>query len=204
MGFLIAIEGIDGAGKTTVAEYVRKVLSDFGFKAEVLKEPGDSEYGRILKEANKRLPPEKELELFILDRIEDVNKNILPRVNSCMSVIMDRYYYSNVAYQGASGLNPDEILKKNEEIAPRPDLTILLDLEPEIAFERLRARGKLSPFEDIDYLRKVREIYLGIKSPEIKIVDAGRPLEHVLKDVYEIVMDLLSSRGSFFEMALRK
>ncbi|MBE8539080.1 dTMP kinase [Geoglobus acetivorans] len=204
MGFLIAVEGIDGAGKTTIAKHIKEILEDFGFRAEVLKEPGDSVYGKMIKDSESRFSPEKELELFILDRIEDVNKNILPRVNAGICVIMDRYYYSNVAYQGALGIDPQEILRKNEEIAPKPDLTILLDVHPDIALKRIQKRQKITPFEDAEYLERVRELFLSIKSDEIRVVDASQPLDHVKGEVYQLVMELISSRGSFFEMAMRK
>ncbi len=203
MGYLIAIEGIDGVGKTTIARYVKKILEKLGLKADILKEPGESEYGKIIKNSRKRFNPLKELELFILDRKEDVKKNILPRLNKGISVIMDRYYYSNVAYQGALGINPEEILRKNEEFAPKPDLTILLDAPPEIAIERIRKTRSLTKFEDLNYLRKVREIYLSIKSDDIRIVDATQPLEEVKEDCYVLILDLISS-SSFWELRLRR
>jgi len=204
VGFLIAVEGIDGSGKTTIAGYIKEVLEDFGFKAEVLKEPSDSAYGKMIKQSQERFPPEKELELFILDRVEDVEKNILPRINRCISVVMDRYYYSTVAYQGALGIDPNDILKKNEEIAPKPDLTLIIDVSPETALKRIAERGKFTGFEELEYLKKVREIYLSIKSDEIVFVNGERPLKEVKEDCYHAVIDLISSRGSLFEMALRR
>lgn len=201
MGFLIAVEGIDGAGKTTIAYYIRDILQKLGFKAEVLKEPSDSEYGKILKRWD-RLDPQKELELFILDRKEDVARNILPRLEKCVTVIMDRYYYSSVAYQGALGIDPEKILRINEEFAPKPDLTILLDISPEIAIERIKKTRTLTKFEDIEYLRKVREIYLSLNSDEIRRVDASKSIEEVKEDCHILLLELLSS-SSFWEFKLR-
>jgi len=202
VGYLIAVEGIDGAGKTTVANYIRDFLKKLGFKAEVLKEPSDSEYGRILKSGG-RLDPQKELELFILDRREDVVRNILPRLEKCVTVIMDRYYYSTVAYQGALGIDPEEILRINEEFAPKPDLTILLDVPPEIAVERIKRTRKPTKFEDLEYLKKVREIYLSLESDEIRRVDASKPIEEVKEDCTLLISDLISS-SSFWELRLRR
>ncbi len=204
MGFLIAVEGIDGSGKTTVAHYLKEILEEFGFESEILKEPGDSIYGKTIKSSEKRFPPEKELELFILDRMENVRKNILPRINRCVTVILDRYYYSTIAYQGALGIDIEMIRMKNEEFAPKPDLTIIIDVSPETALKRIRKRGKLTGFEDLDYLRKVREIYMSLRSDEIVFIDGERPIEQVEEDCYSAVMDLMSSRGSLFEMSLRK
>ncbi len=202
--YLIAVEGIDGSGKTTIANFIKEELLKLGIPAVVLKEPTDGKYGKIIKESEKRFDPEKELELFILDRKEDVEKNILPTLNRGISVVMDRYYYSSVAYQGARGIDPEEILKMNESIAPVPDLTILLDVDPEIALKRIENRKKLTPFEDLDYLKKVREIFLSIKRPEIRIVDASRNLDDVKDEVIYHVLELLSSRGSFLELRLRR
>jgi len=201
VGFLIAVEGIDGAGKTTMAHYIRDILQKLGFKAEILKEPSDSEYGRILKSGD-RLDPQKELELFILDRKEDVEGNILPRLKKCITVIMDRYYYSNVAYQGALGIDPEKILRINEEFAPKPDLTILLDVPPEIAVDRIKKTRTPTKFEDMEYLKKVREIYLSLNSDEIRRVDATKSIEEVKEDCHLLLSELLSS-SSFWEFKLR-
>ncbi len=188
---LIAIEGIDGSGKTTIASYISKILKERGYDVIVLKEPSDSEYGRKLKELNKRLPPEEECKLFLLDRIEDVKKNILPALKSGKIVIMDRYYLSNVAYQSARGLDPEKIRRDNEKIAPKPDLTIILDLDPEIALERIKNRGKPSPFEGLEYLRKVRENFLKFADNNSVIIDASRDLDEVKKDVEKILQRFL-------------
>ncbi len=204
MGYLIAIEGIDGAGKTTISNFLRDELLKMGIPAIVLKEPTDGKYGKMIKEAKERFSPEKELELFILDRMEDVEKNILPALNRGITVVMDRYYYSSAAYQGARGLDPEEILQRNESIAPVPDLTIILDVEPEVALKRIENRKSLTVFEDADYLKKVREIFLSIKRPEIRVVDASRSLDEVKDEVLFHVLNLLSSRGSFLELRLRR
>ncbi len=204
MGYLIAIEGIDGAGKTTIAKFLKEKLEEFGIDTIILKEPSESEYGRKIKSSNVRLKPEEELELFILDRKYNVENNILPALEKCVTVIMDRYYYSNVAYQGARGISPDFILEKNEEIAPKPDLTIILDINPETAIERVKYRGKRSVFEELEYLRKVRNIYLSLKSNEIVFVDANQKIEDVKEECLYHVLSLLSSRGSFLELKLRR
>ncbi len=204
MGFLIAVEGIDGSGKTTIAHYLKEVLQEFGFESEILKEPGDSVFGKMIKTSKQRFPPEKELELFILDRMENVEKNILPRISRCVTVILDRYYYSTIAYQGALGMDTEMIRTKNEEFAPKPDLTIIIDVSPETALKRIRKRGKLTGFEDPNYLEKVRQIYKSLKSDEIVFVNGEGPIERVKEECYSAVMGLISSRGSLFEMSLRK
>ena len=196
MQMLIAIEGIDGAGKTTNAHFLKEELEKRGFKVVVLKEPTNSEWGKKIRESvNSRLSPEEELELFILDRKHDVEHNIIPALKEGKIVIMDRYYYSNVAYQGARGLNVEEIKKINEEIAPKPDLVILLDVDPEKGVERIKNRGdRPNEFEDMEYLQKVREIFLSVKDDNVIVVDANRELDEVKRDVLNVVLSRLRSR----------
>ncbi len=189
---LIAVEGIDGAGKTTISQYIAELLKKKGLEVVILKEPSNSEYGRKIRESDERLPAEEELRLFILDRIVDVRENILPALRSGKTVVMDRYYYSNIAYQSARGLNGDEIKKVNEEIAPKPDLVILLDVNPEISLSRIQKRKKLTPFERVEYLKKVREIFLKYADDKTVIVDANKSLEEVKAEVKRIICNFLS------------
>ena len=94
---IVAVEGIDGAGKTTVARKVVEELRRRGYDAVYLKEPTESEWGkRIRKE--RSLKPEEELELFLKDREWNVKHNILPALKAGKIVVMDRYYYSTVPY----------------------------------------------------------------------------------------------------------
>ncbi|MEM0302278.1 MAG: dTMP kinase [Archaeoglobaceae archaeon] len=192
-GLLIAIEGIDGAGKTSVANELVKFLKNMGYDAILLKEPSDSIYAQKIRGAKERLPPEEELELFLRDREIDAIKNIIPALQNGKVVVMDRYYYSNIAYQSARGLNAEEIRKLNEKIAPKPDLVILLDVSPETALERIKPRGKLTLFEGKEYLEKVRENFLRIADKKTIIVNAEKPFNEVKREVFEIVKNLLNN-----------
>ncbi|WP_202319766.1 dTMP kinase [Archaeoglobus neptunius] len=191
---LIAIEGIDGAGKTTVSHFIAELLREKGFDVVVLKEPGNSRYGIKIKNSEKRLSPEEELELFILDRKEDVRENILPALHSGKIVIMDRYYYSNIAYQSARGIDWEYIKRENEKIAPKPDLTIILDVDAEQALKRVKKRGKLTPFEDLEYLKKVRENFLKYADSTTVVIDASKPLDEVKREVERIICSLIKDR----------
>ncbi len=188
---LIAVEGIDGSGKTTVAKRIVERLKNLGYNAVYLQEPTHGKYGRRIRESGRRYDAEEEMKLFLLDRMEDVEKNIIPALKSGKIVVMDRYYYSNIAYQSARGIDPEKIRKMNEKIAPKPDLVILLDLDPEIGMERIRRRGELSPFEDVGYLKKVREMFLRIADENTVIVDAGKPVEEVEEEVFRVVIDCI-------------
>ena len=189
---LIAVEGIDGAGKTTIANHLCDFLSKKGYKCIVLKEPSESIYGKMIKSLKSRPDPETEMELFLKDREMDVKDRILPALEEGKIVIMDRYYYSNIAYQSARGLNADRIRELNERIAPKPDLVILLDLSPSKALERLKNREKLSIFEEKDYLEKVRQKFLEIADERTVIINAERNLEFVKREAEEAVIRLLT------------
>ncbi len=193
---LIAIEGIDGAGKTTLAKKLKKWFENRGMKATIVKEPGESEWGKMVRERN--FSAEEELELFLKDREVNVKEKILPEISKGNVVIMDRYYYSNIAYQGAKGLSIDEIKAKNERIAPKPDIVLLLDCSPEKCVERVKKRGKTSRFEKLDYLKKVRELFLKIASTDerVKIINAEKSEKEVFESAIKIIEEFLSKRDS--------
>ena len=163
-GLLIALEGIDGCGKSTQAVRLVTALADRGVSAVTFREPGDSEFGRELRRVfveGRDISPEEEMRLFLEDRRIDVRDNIAPALAAGRHVVMDRYYLSSVVYQGALGLDPEMIRAKNEAIAPRPDLTLILDLPVDVALRRIAAsRGQANSFEGREYLEKVRDLYL--------------------------------------------
>ena len=113
------------------------------------------------------------MRLFVEDRRLDVDRNILPSLARGMVVIMDRYYFSTMAYQGALGIDPGEIRAANEAFAPRPGLTLILDLPAETGAERIRAaRGAQDSFEGVEYLRRVRELFLSFAAADVAVIDA--------------------------------
>ncbi len=195
---LIAVEGIDGSGKTTVVKFLEEELKKRGYDVVVFKEPTNSEWGRKIKRAfkDRRLKPEEELELFLKDRVWNVKNNVVPALKAGKVVIMDRYYYSTIAYQGALGIDPDYIRQLNEKIAPKPDLVIILDVKPETALKRIIGRGnRPNRFEDLEYLRRVREIFLSLKNKNIVVIDAERDLENVKSDVLKVVSKYLATKS---------
>ncbi|MDI9643375.1 MAG: dTMP kinase [Archaeoglobales archaeon] len=192
-GILIAVEGIDGSGKSVIAQELVRFLGDLGYESVLFKEPSDSIYGQKIRNSKERLPPEKELEFFLLDRELDVKERIRPALEKGKIVVMDRYYYSNIAYQSARGIEAEKIKKLNEAIAPKPDLVIILDVSPETALKRILSRGKLTVFESKNELEKVRENFLRNADERTVIVNAEKPLLEVKKEVIQAVKKLLSS-----------
>lgn len=181
-GLLIAIEGIDGAGKTTLAHAIRDRLAGEGTTVTSSKEPTNGPWGTRLREsaATGRLTPDEELELLIKDRREHVDTLIRPALERGEVVILDRYFPSNVAYQGAAGLDVDAVLAKND-FAPRPDLLLLLDLDPAVGLDRIRRRGdKPNHFETDDNLSRCRAIFTAMGLEHTVRIDATAPADMVL------------------------
>ncbi|MEM4735843.1 MAG: dTMP kinase [Candidatus Thorarchaeota archaeon] len=198
-GALIAIEGIDGSGKTTQAEMLVKRLRQHGLEAELLHEPTESEWGHRIRElarSGRTVSPDEELEYFINDRKWDVTNNIRPLLEQNVVVVMDRYYLSSIAYQGALGIDTDRIAKMNE-FAPRPDLVIILDVDPTTGQERIERRKKGRPnyFEDPAYLEKVRMIFRSLEDvlENVMIVDASGSIDEVHETIWNLVSSLLRS-----------
>jgi dTMP kinase len=152
------------------------------------KEPTSLRSGLRLREsaASGRLTLEQELELFHQDREEHAARSIRPALEECAIVILDRYYWSTAAYQGARGADVGAVLEFNEQNFPVPDLVLLLDLPVESGQRRIRVRGdQPNAFELAESLEKARQIFLDLpaKSSARSIkVDASRPWRDVSKE----------------------
>lgn len=200
-GLLIDFEGIDGAGKSTQAEMTFRYLSSRGIMVRLLREPTKGHHGRMIREIlSGRAPrgtPEEELELFIRDRMENVKKNIEPALSSGYIVLIDRYYYSTMAYQGALGLDVEGIRKRNESFAPRPDLVLIFLIPVEEGLARIRAERKKGTdgYEKESFLRKVDALFRSFKGPCIRFIDSQRPLNEVHEEVRVTVDSLLREKG---------
>ena len=177
------IEGIDGTGKSTQARLLEDWLRSLGREVVRDREPTDGPWGRRLREsaATGRLSADEELEWFLRDRREHVDGVILPALDRGADVILDRYYFSNMAYQGARGHPPGEIRRRNEEFAPPPDLLLLLDLPVEQALARIGSRGDTAnEFERHDNLERCRAIFLSLAGePFTRVIDCSPGAEQV-------------------------
>ncbi len=185
---LIVFEGIDGSGKTTLSRLLLSYLQEKKLEVVWLREPGNSKWGREIRElANVRenIPIEKELEYFIKDRKWNVEKNILPALKENKIVILDRYYFSTACYQGARGLDIEEIIERNLEFAPVPDMTFIIDVDVDTALKRIRGNRhrQVRLFEKRDFLKKVRQNYLKLRNDHIYIIDGQPPLDDVFEEI---------------------
>jgi dTMP kinase len=190
-GLFIVIEGIDGTGKSTQAKRLAEWFRSRGREVVLSREPTDGPWGKKLRESatTGRLSPEDELECFLNDRREHVEMTIKPALADGKVVILDRYYFSTMAYQGARGFDPAEIRRRNEAFAPQPDLLLILELSIESAHGRIGSRGDtVNEFEQRDTLTRCREIFLSLRNePFARVIDAEPSLNEVSADILAVV-----------------
>ena len=194
-GILIVFEGIDGSGKSTQAEILQERLQEEDFDVVYFREPSKGKWGRKIKKKALHpdsLTPEEELDLFLKDRRENVEKNLKPALKKKRVVILDRYYYSTIAYQGAKGIDEKLIRRMNEEFVIEPDLVFIFDIDPQKGLERIENRkNKDRLFEREDYLVKVREIFRSFKGEKFVHIDALKSKEEISKEIQEIVLRII-------------
>ncbi|MBU6171985.1 MAG: dTMP kinase [Verrucomicrobia bacterium] len=187
----IVVEGIDGTGKSTQSKRLAEWFRSRGREVVLSREPTDGPWGKKLRESatTGRLSAEEELECFLNDRREHVEMSIKPALAEGKVVILDRYYFSMMAYQGARGFDPAEIRRRNEVFAPQPDLLLILDLSVESAHGRIGARGDTAnEFEQRDTLSRCREIFLSLREePFACVIDAEPSLNEVTADILSVV-----------------
>lgn len=194
-GRLVVIEGADGAGKSTLQKALAGLLDARGIQVVQSREPTYGPHGMALREAAKiqRLAPEQELELLLKDRRAHVENLIAPALARGDWVILDRYYFSTIAYQGAAGLDTERLRALNEAFAPIPDLLLILDLPLEVSLERIATRGLASDdFERPATLKRVREIFLSFADlPYAHVLDARLAREALLASAWAELAELL-------------
>ena len=197
-GLLIVLEGIDGSGKTTQARLLAGALRRAGLEALSFREPTRGRWGREIREKARRpdsLTPEEELALFLKDREEDVARNILPSLRRKKAVVLDRYYYSTIAYQGAKGISRARIRRLNERFAPGPDLVFILDVDPGRGLGRIKGRPKKEPlFERKEYLARVRRIFRSFRGRKFVHLDGTRDKKEIAELILGRVMRLIRLR----------
>ena len=195
-GWLIVFEGIDGTGKSTQCSKMEEYLNKKGISAVRFREPTDGIWGqkirKILTLGRGGVTREEELSWFHKDRQEDVEKNISPALSKNNVVLMDRYYYSTAAYQGALGLDSEKILSDNEAFAPIPDRAYIFTAPPEQCLKRIEdSRDGYSSFEKLDYLIKVQKKFDLFEGSHIKKIDSVSTVEDIHAQLCADIHDLM-------------
>jgi dTMP kinase len=207
-GLLIVFEGIDGAGKTTQVRLLDERLQREGYDVVCLKEPTAGPWGQKLRQlaqhGRQQVSPVTELEWFLQDRREDVEHNIQPALARGQIVLLDRYYFSTIAYQGALQFDPEELRARNEAFAPAPDLLFLLEVTPELGLQRVQRRGMLSHFERLDYLKQVAAIFAALQFPYLRRIDTSAEPATVQERIWQNVATLLASTAKAAPIAAQE
>jgi dTMP kinase len=196
-GLFVCVEGLDGCGKTTQTKLLVRKLRKIGWDAVYTAEPSRGKIGKFIQKyclhGEKRTFPIVEALLFAADRFEHVEREVIPALNEGKIVVSDRYVYSSLAYQGATGLDLKWIEMINEH-AIRPDLAIFVDVEPEAVIKRLKP--KKSVMENLETQRKVREVYVKfVEKGELVRIDGNKSTKEVADDVLKVVLRFLEKRG---------
>lgn len=191
-GQLIVIEGLEGAGKSTGVQTVMTLLSEHGLPCIHTREPGGTEIGEVLRDIIKNpiykdtLDDRSELLLLYAARLQLIEEVIKPALARGVWVVADRFELSSFAYQGGGrGLSQATIQSLSEFCLDgfKADLTLYLDLNPDIGMQRAQQRGAFDRIEQqkIDFFHKVHQAYLDYvhAHPEIIIVDASQDLATV-------------------------
>ena len=208
-GFLVSLEGPEGAGKTSVLEALIPVLEDRGVEVLTTREPGGVLIGEKIREvildpSHTEMDPKTELLLYIASRRQHLVEKVLPALAAGKLVIMDRFIDSSVAYQGfGRGLDIDAINWLNEFATDglKPDLTLYFDIEVEEGLARIAANSDREvnrlDMEDLDLHRKVRQGYLSLLEKEadrIVKIDASLPLDQVIENTQQLLFDRMGLR----------
>ena len=199
-GKFISFEGIDGCGKSTQAKILSTKLTDCGNKVLLTREPGGSEGAEeirnlLLKGNPDRWSAETELLLFTAARRDHLERTILPALDSGTTVICDRFSDSTRVYQGVTrGDLRDLVDKLDDAMIPRqPDITVLIDLDPNIGLTRALERSNTEArFEDfgLEMQIKLREGFLSLANEfpkRIMVIDGNRSEAEVAQTIIKLL-----------------
>ena len=204
-GRFVSFEGIEGCGKTTQIALLSDVLTNRAIAHSVTREPGGTAVGEgirkiLLHSETIHLTPAAELLLFYASRSQNILEKIEPALAKGEVVICDRFYHASMAYQGYGRGIPIDFIEKLTDLVcgeRRPEITILLDIEPEVGLARARARNSRRAedegrfeMEEVPFYTRIRNGYLDLASREprrIRVVPANRSIEAVHQDVLKIL-----------------
>lgn len=198
-GQFITIEGIEGVGKSTLISFIADYLRKKGISILTTREPGGTPTAERIRElivhkSEDLLSIQAELLLLFAARAEHVVKVIRPTLGNGTWVICDRFTDSTYVYQGRGRGISKALIGKLENFVQgtlRPDLTILFDLDPSIALERAKQRGKRDRFEeeDVAFFTKLRASYLALARifpNRFRVIEANRPIESIQEELKSV------------------
>ena len=195
-GKLIAIEGIDGAGTTTQTVIIARWLKRFCTMVHRTSEPSRGPLGKYIRHLlkNKKASKEQLALLFAADRLDHIERKVMPALKRGAWIVTDRYRLSSLAYQGAE-CDPRWVRAINKH-APIADLTILIDLPVKTALKRIKSRGATRErFESQKQLEKIRKKYLELAKKKsegrVVIVDGSPSAKDVTLKIKEAIQSFV-------------
>ncbi len=198
-GLLVVFEGIDGAGKSTQIRRLALLARALGFECVESREPTYGQYGKQLRDSatSGRLSRLEEHALLLLDRREHIDTLVAPALARGAVVLLDRYYFSSIAYQAGPDLRAEQIRIDNEAFAPRPDLLLILDLPVQAGLARIGARGdRPNAFEAVATLEHCREVYRSFAGATYaRLVDATQETDQVTAAASAALVRALQTHG---------
>lgn len=208
-GHMIVCDGSNGAGKTTIIKAIAAHLTDKGREVVTTREPGGTPVGEkiraVLLDPHPELCATTELLLFAAARAQHVSEKIIPAIQTGKIVVSDRFDAATVSFQHYARGLPLELINQLNAIALggfRPDINIILDLDPAIGLARVSSRGEgldRLESEKLDFLRRARTGYLEqarLEPDRFRVIDASQPLEKVISNVIEVVDRLIGSEST--------
>jgi len=203
-GRFVTVEGIEGAGKSTQMDVIRRYLEERGIRVVMTREPGGTSLGEavrtlLLDPDNRGMSSDTELLLVFAARAEHLHKVIQPALGSGDWVLSDRFTDATFAYQGGGrGIEAARIVTLEEWVQGdlRPDLTLLLDVSVEAGMSRITGRGQPDRFEreDREFFQRIRSSYLQRAAAEpqrFRRIDASAPVAQVSREALAAVGALL-------------
>lgn len=201
-GLFIVFEGLDGTGKSTQIQKLLLYLKKNNFEVDSFYQPTHGDWGKKLRELFKKghiVPIREEIQYSVNDRRESVNNQILPSLKKNNIVLLDRYFWSNAAYQGILNEPYDYVLKQNEEF-PEPDIIIYFEIEVETANKRILNERKEIPnqYETINHLTQSKKIFDQIMADKsftgkLIIIQAGETPENVFNQIKNELMPIITN-----------
>ena len=211
-GRFITFEGLEGCGKSTQVKLLAERLTQAGQVVRVLREPGGTPIGEEIRhtlkhsEHNAAMTPEAELLLMNASRAQLVREVIRPALAAGEIVVCDRFYDSTIAYQGYGREMDLARVRAIIDFAvgeTRPDVTLLLQVPPEVSAARLAERYAGQPvvrdrFEEADraFFKRAEAGFAAIAAAEpgrVRVIDGGTAVEGVARRIWEVVGQLLAS-----------
>jgi len=209
-GVFITFEGIEGSGKSTQIVLLANYLAAHGRAVTLTREPGGTEIGDqvrkiLLDPANKALDPKAELLLYAAARAQHLAELVLPDLRAGKVVLCDRFADATIAYQGYGRGLDRELIRSLDGIVTgglRPDLTVLLDIEPAAGLARARGRNSSRGLEGearfeneaLAFHERVRKGYLALAAQEpvrFRRVDASQTPDEIQNSIRKIIDDVL-------------